>query len=131
MLWEDFWHEYCNHHFDLSLPLGWWEYPGCRVWPWLLNKEQNFVYRLSYQSIHAYILLFQGRMRSGGVYIYLGEVNIIPIKVVQITIDKVKPDVIKIRGGGAALPRLQQETQTFWDSLSREVAHGCGTTCLT
>jgi hypothetical protein len=50
-------------------------------------------------------------------HIYLGEVNIIPIKVTPITVDKVEPDVIKIRGGGAALPHLQQEMHTFWDSL--------------
>jgi hypothetical protein len=72
-----------------SSPLGRWEYPDHRVWPRLLDKEQNVVYRQSYQSIHAYILLIQGRTRSGGLYTYLGEVNIILIKVVPITVDKV------------------------------------------
>ncbi len=71
------------------------------------------VYRQSYHSIHAYILLVQGRTRSGGLYIYLGEVNIIPIKVIPISVDKVESDVIKIRGGGATLPRLQQKSTDF------------------
>ncbi len=75
------------------------------------------VYRQSYHSIHAYILLVQGCTRLGGLYIYLGEVNIIPIKVVPISVDKVESDVIKIRGGGATLPRLQQKAQTFWEGL--------------
>jgi hypothetical protein len=118
ILWEDLWHEYCNHHFELPLPLGQWEYPGHRLWPWFLNKEQIFVYWQSYQSIHAYTLLAQGHTKSGGMYIYLEEVTIIPIKVAPITVNKVEPDDIKIRGGGLALPPcLQQETQTFWDSL--------------
>jgi hypothetical protein len=53
----------------------------------------------------------------GGLYIYLGEVNIIPIKVVPISVNKVESDVIKLRGGGATLPHLQQKTQTFWEGL--------------
>ncbi len=40
----------------------------------------------------------------GGLYVYLGEVNLIPIKVVPISVGKVEPDVIKIREGGASLP---------------------------
>jgi hypothetical protein len=44
-------------------------------------------------------------------------VNIIPIKVVPISVDKVESDVIKIRGGGATLPRIQQKVQTFWEGL--------------
>jgi hypothetical protein len=79
--------------------MGRWEYPGHRVWPWLLDKEQNVVYQQSYQSIHAYILLVQCRTRSGGLHIYLGEVNIIPIKVVPISVDKVESDIIVDVGG--------------------------------
>ncbi len=75
------------------------------------------VYWQCYHSIHAYILLVRGCTRSGGLYIYLGEVNIIPIKVVPISVDKVESDVIKIRGGGATLPRLQQKAHTFWEGL--------------
>ncbi len=48
----------------------------------------------------------------GGLYIYLGEVNIIPIKVVPISVNKVE---LKIRGGGETLPHLQQKAQTFWE----------------
>ncbi len=50
-LWESFWCKYCNRHFELPSPMGRWEYPGHRVWPWLLDEEQNVVYRQSYQSI--------------------------------------------------------------------------------
>ncbi len=75
------------------------------------------VYRQSYHSIHAYNLLIQGRTRLGGLYIYLGEVNIVSIKVVPISVDKVESDVIKIREGGATLPPLQQKAQTFWKGL--------------
>jgi hypothetical protein len=64
-----------------------------------------------------YILLVQGCTRSGGLYIYLGEVNIVPIKVVPISVNKVESDLIRIRGGGATLPRLQQKAQTFWEGL--------------
>jgi hypothetical protein len=38
-LWEDFWRKYCNCHFELPAPMDRWEYPGHRVWPWLLDKE--------------------------------------------------------------------------------------------
>ncbi len=116
-LWEDFWRKYCNRHFELPAPMGRWEHPGHRVWPWLLHEEQNVVYRQSYHLIHAYILLVQGRTILGGLYIYLGEVNIVPIKVVPISVDKVESDVIKIRGGGTTLPLLQQKAQTFWEGL--------------
>ena len=43
----------------------------------------------------------------GGLYIYLGKVNIIPIKVVPISVDRVGTDINKIRGGGASLLQLQ------------------------
>ncbi len=36
---------------------------------------------------------------------------------VPISVDKVESDVIKIRGGGATLPHLQQKAQTFWEGL--------------
>ena len=57
------------------------------------------VYQQSYQSVHAYTLLVEGCTRLGGLYIYLGEVNITPIKVAPISVNNVEPDVIKIRGG--------------------------------
>jgi hypothetical protein len=75
------------------------------------------VYQQSYQSLYAYTLLVEGRTRSGGLYIYLGKVNIIPIKVVPISVDRVGTDVIKIRGGGASLPQLQWQALSFWDGL--------------
>ena len=45
------------------------------------------------------------------------KVNIIPIKVVPISDDRVETDVIKNRGGGASLQRLQRQAQSFWDGL--------------
>ncbi len=115
-LWEDFWKGYCNRHLELPSYLGRWEKPGHRIWPWLLDEERNVVYHQNYRSIYAHTLLIQGRMESGDLYIYLGEVNIIPIKVVPISVDKVEPDVVKIRGGGGNLPSLRQEVCEFWDS---------------
>jgi hypothetical protein len=67
--------------------------------------------------MYAYTLLIQGWMQSSNLYIYLGEVNIIPMKVIPISVDKMESDVVKIRKGGGNLPRLRRETHEFWDSL--------------
>jgi hypothetical protein len=75
------------------------------------------VYHQTYRSIYAYTLLIQGRTQSSNLYIYLGEVNIIPMKVIPISVDKMESDVVKIRKGGGNLPRLRQETREFWDSF--------------
>ena len=47
----------------------------------------------------------------------MGEVNIIPIKVIPISIERLETDVVKIRKGEAKLPSLRIEKQNFWELL--------------
>jgi hypothetical protein len=119
-LWKDFWKGYCSWHLELPSKLGRWEKPGHRIWPWLLDEEHNIIYRQTCRSIYTYTLLIQGQTQSSNFYIYLGEVNIISMKVIPISVDKMESDVVKIKKGGGNLPRLRQETRKFWDLLYEE-----------
>jgi hypothetical protein len=54
-----------------------------------------------------FIPLVKRRTRSGTLYIYLGEVNVFPIKAVPITISKVDNNVGVEKEDGPLLPHLQ------------------------
>ena len=47
----------------------------------------------------------------------MGEVNIIPTKVIPISVERIETDVVKIKKGEAKLPSLQMKKSTFWESL--------------
>ncbi len=55
--------------------------------------------------------------RSGSLYILLGEVNVVPTKVVPITVSKVEEDVVVVKGGEPHLPSLQPTKLLFWELL--------------
>jgi hypothetical protein len=67
--------------------------------------------------MYASTLLVQGCMRLGGLCIYIEEVSTVPIRVILILVNRAESDVIKIRGGGVALPCLRQRVCSFWESL--------------
>jgi hypothetical protein len=121
--WELFWQGYCNRFFELSLSLGNWERPGHRIRPWLIDTERDMIYHQNYHKIHAFIPLVKRITRSGSLYILLGEVNVVPILVVQIIVSKVEEDVVVVKGDGPRLPGLKPTLLLFWDTLHAEGGH--------
>jgi hypothetical protein len=91
--------------------------PGHNIWPWLFNVEQDVVYPQNYQDLKVYITLVKQTTRTGSLYIYLREVNIIPTKVVPIFISNITNDVVCVKGEGPPLKPLWAIRPTFWDSL--------------
>ncbi len=80
------------------------------------------VYCQNYQDLKVYIPLVKQTTRPGSLYTYLGEVNIIPTKVVPISIFNITDDVVSVKGEGPTLEQLRAIRLTFWDSL----LSGCG-----
>ncbi len=115
--WEWFWRTDCNRFLELATPLGDWLVPGHKIWPWLFDVEQDVVYCQNYQDLKVYIPLVKQTTRTGSLYIYLGEVNIIPKKVIPISISNKTDDVVSMKGEGPPLKPLQAIRPMFWDSL--------------
>jgi hypothetical protein len=116
-IWEQFWRAYCNRFLELPLALGEWHSPSHRIWPWFHDAERDVLYRQNYQELKVYIPLIKQTTRTGSLYIYLGEVNIIPTKVVPISISSITNDVVSVKGEGPSLPLLRTIRHTFWESL--------------
>ncbi len=121
--WEAFWRGYCRRFLEFLLPLGDWKIPGHRIWPWLIDTRRDVVYHQNYHKFHAYIPLVKRTTRSGSLYILLGEVNVVPIMVVPITVSKVEEDVVVVKGDGPCLPRLQPIRLLFWEAMQAEGGH--------
>jgi hypothetical protein len=100
LIWERFWHTYCNRCLELAAPLGDWLVPGHKIWPWLFDVERGVVYHQNYQDLKVYIPLVKQITRTGSLYTYLGEVNIIPTKVIPILISNIMDDVVSMKGEG-------------------------------
>jgi hypothetical protein len=115
--WERLWRTCCNSFLELTTPLGDWLVPGHKIWPWLLNIEQDVVYHQIYQDLKIYTPLVKQTTRTGSLYTYLGEVNIIPTKVVPISISNIADDVVAMKGEGPPLKSLWAIRLRFWDSL--------------
>jgi ribonuclease HI len=81
------------------------------------------VYHQNYHKFHAYIPLVKRTTRSGSLYILLGEVNVVPIMVVPITVSKVEEDVVVVKGDGPCLPRLQPIRLLFWEAMQAGGGH--------
>ncbi len=77
--------------------------PGHTIWPWLLNVEGDVVYCQNYQDLKVYIPLVKQTSRTASLYTYLGEGNIIPTKVVPISISNITDDVVSVKGEGPPL----------------------------
>ncbi len=75
------------------------------------------VYHQNYQDLKVYIPLIKQTTRIGSLYTYFGEVNIIPTKVVPISISNITDDVVSVKGEGPPLKPLWATRPTFWDSL--------------
>jgi hypothetical protein len=120
--WELFWKGYCDRFLKLPLLLGNWNRPKHRIWPWLIDTEQDVVYHQNYHKFPAFIPLVKRITRSGRLYILLGEVNVVPILVVPITVSKVEEDVVVVKGDGPRLPGLKPTLLLFWDTEGI----GCG-----
>ncbi len=75
------------------------------------------MYCQNYQDLKVYIPLVKQTTRTGSLYTYLGEVNIIPTKVVPISISNITDDVVSVKGEGPPLKPLLATRPTFWDSL--------------
>jgi hypothetical protein len=118
IMWEQFWRSLCNPGLQLKLPLGQWIAPGHRIWLWLHDEERDVVYHQSYTMICAYTLLVENWTRSGNLYMFLGEVNVILISVVPITIAHTDHDVVALQNNGPCLPMLSHVHETFWQSLA-------------
>ncbi len=116
--WERFRHSLCNPGLQLKLPLGQWIAPGHRIWLWLHDEEWDVAYHQSYTTICAYTLLVDNRTRSGNLSMFLGEVNVIPISVVPITIAHINHDVVALRNNGPCLPMLRHVHETSWQVLA-------------
>ncbi len=70
----------------------------------------------NYQELKAYIPLVKQNTRTGRFYIYLGEVNIIPTKVVPISISSILEDAVSMKGEEPSLlPPLRATRLTFWE----------------
>jgi hypothetical protein len=80
--------------------------PGHKIWPWLLDVQQDVVYCRIYQDLKVYILLVKQTTRTGSLYAYLREVNIIPTKVLFISISNITDDVVSMKGEGPPLKPL-------------------------
>ncbi len=77
-------------------------------------------YRQNYYELKAYIPLVKQSTRTGSIYMSLGEVNIIPTKVVPISITSISEDVVSVKGERSSLlPPLQKTKPTFWESLMK------------
>jgi hypothetical protein len=115
---------------ELPHPLGSWLAPGHKICPWLHDAKHDNLYHQNYHKLHAFLPLVRRSTRSGTLYIYLGEVNVILIKVVPITISKVDNNVAVVKGDGPPLPRFQPIKPTFWESLHLKGMEGeCGIMC--
>jgi hypothetical protein len=68
--------------------------------------------------ICTYTLLVENRTRSGNLYMFLGEINVIPISMVPITIAHINHDVVALRNNGPCLPMLRHVHEMFWQSLA-------------
>jgi hypothetical protein len=78
------------------------------------------VYCQNYYKLKAYIPLVKQSTRTGSIYVSLGEVNIIPTKVLPISITSISEDVVSMKGEGSSLlPQLQTTKPTFWESLMK------------
>jgi len=49
---------------------------------------------------------------------FLGEINVIPISMVPITIAHINHDVVALRNNGPCLPMLRHVHEMFWQSLA-------------
>jgi hypothetical protein len=116
-IWERFWRTFCNRFLELSSLLGDWLIPSHKIWPWFYDTERDVLYCQNYQDLKVYIPLLKQTTRTGIIYIYLGEVNIIPMKVVPISISSITDDVVSVKGEGPPLHPLQAIRPTFWESL--------------
>jgi hypothetical protein len=81
------------------------------------------VYHQNYHKFHAFIPLVKRITRLGSLYILLGEVNVVPILVVPITVSKVEEDVVVVKGDGPCLPGLKSTLLSFWDTLHAGGGH--------
>ncbi len=117
LIWERFWRTYCNRFLELATPLGDWLVSGHKIWPWLLNVKQDVVYCQNYQDLKVHIPIIKQTTRTGSLYTYLGEMNIIPTKVVPISISNITDDVVSVKGEGLPLKPLRATRPTFWNSL--------------
>ncbi len=78
------------------------------------------VYCQNYYELKAYTPLVKRSTRTGSIYMSLGEVNIIPTKVVPISITSTSEDVVFVKGEGSSLlPPLRTTKPTFWESLMK------------
>jgi hypothetical protein len=78
------------------------------------------VYCQNYYELKAYIPLVKQSTRTGSIYVSLGEVNIIPTKVLPISITSISEDVVSMKGEGSSLlPPLRATKPTFWESLMK------------
>jgi hypothetical protein len=101
--------------------LGDWLIPSHKIWPWLYKAERDVVYCQNYCKLKAYIPLVKRSTKTGSLYIYLGEVNIIPTKVIPISITSIAEDVVSVKGEGSSLLLPLQATKpTFWESLMED-----------
>jgi hypothetical protein len=83
----------------------------------LHNAKRDVVYHQNNHKLNAFIPLVRRSTQSGTLYIYLGEVNVIPIKVIPIPISKVDNDMVVVNGGEPLLSCLQTIKPMFWESL--------------
>jgi hypothetical protein len=81
------------------------------------------VYHQNYHKFHTYIPLVKRTMRLGSLYVLLGEVNVVPIMVVPITVSKFEEDVVVVKGDGPCLPRLQPIRLSFWEAMQAGGGH--------
>jgi hypothetical protein len=117
LIWERFWRTCCNRFLKLTSLLGDWLIPCHKIWPWLFNAERDVSNCQNYQELKAYTPLVKQTPRTGNLDIYLREMNIIPMKVIPISISSITDDVVSMKGEGPPLPPLHAIRPTFWESL--------------
>jgi hypothetical protein len=115
--WEHFWRSYCGRFLEPPSLLGNWKIPGHRIRPWLLDSKWDVVYHQNYDTLHEFIPLVERSTRLDSLYILLGEVNVVPTKVVPITVSKVEEDVVAVKEDRPRLPSLQPTKLLLWESL--------------
>jgi hypothetical protein len=63
----------------------------------------NKVYKQTYDKMYVYNLWGKSRTRTGSMYSLLGEVNVMPVNIMPITIKQILPGVIAMQGAGPKL----------------------------
>jgi hypothetical protein len=67
--------------------------------------------------MYVYDLWVKSQTRAGSMYSLLGEVNVMPVDIMPITVRQILPGVTAVQGAGPKLTPLQAPRLSFWNNV--------------